>query len=235
MTVNPSSTNEFSISDVITMAYQVTGLMSPNESLSSPDWTARAGMAARFLETITKSLQPGAIIARHVTFTNVAIVASTASYNVPANVLTYVGTGMFKETGEDVQSPVLPMEREDYQAIADKTAEGWPSRYFLHRIGGTQLLYIDPVPSVGGTLTLQTHQLIADSNVTSYTPDLERHWTMWLVYELGHVLAMSNSLPVAEASRLRGLADMEFSKAKGYSKQQLPVTATVGHRTQWGG
>jgi hypothetical protein len=219
MTVNTSSTNEFSISDVITMAYQVTGLMSPNESLSSPDWTARAGMAARFLETITKSLQPGAIIARHVTFTDVAIVASTASYSVPASVLTYVGTAMFKETGEDVQSPVLPMERE----------------YYLHRIGGTQLLYIDPVPSIGGTLTLQTHQLIADSNVTSYTPDLERHWTMWLVYELGHMLAMSNSLPVAETSRLRGLADMEFSKAKGYSKQQLPVTATIGHRTQWGG
>lgn len=234
MTVNPSSTNEFTISSVIRLAYLTAGLMSPNESLSSPDWTARAGVAAEFLELITKSLQPGAIIARHVTFTTVSMVAGTGSYSVPASVLTYVGTAMFKETGTDTETPVQPMTRDDYQLISDKTVDGVPARYYLHRMATTQLLYIDPIPDTAGTLTLQTHQLVADSTTTSYTPDLERHWTDWLVYELAHRLAMSNTLPLPECSRLRGLAEIELSKCKAYSKQTLPVYAQVGHSTGWG-
>jgi hypothetical protein len=233
MTVNPSSTNEFVISDVIEMAYRVAGLMSPNESLSAPDWSARGSVAAKFLEGITKSLQPGGIIARHVVFSPVSIVAGTTGYSVPTSVLTYVGNGAFKETGVDTESPVTPIDRESYQALVDKTTEGWPSMFYLHRTSGTQTLYVFPVPSVSGTLTMQAHQLIADSNVTSYTPDLERHWTMWLVYELAHLLAMSNSLPLPECSRLRGLSEIELEKCKGYSKQSVPVTVRVSHGTGW--
>ena len=234
MTINPSSTAEFDIAGVIRMAYRLAGLMSPNESLSAPDWTARSAMAAEFIETITKSLQPGAIIARHVSFTTIAIVAGTGSYTVPSNVLTYIGNGAFKETGEDIESPVSPIDREAYQALADKTTSGLPRIYYLHRMAATQTLYVFPVPEQSGTLTMQTHRLIADSNVTSYTPDLERHWTMWLVYELAHLLSMANSIPLPECSRLRGLAEIEFDKCKGYSKQSEPVMVRMGHGVGWG-
>lgn len=235
MTINPSSTRELDIAAIIRRAYQFAGLMTAQESLTAPDWTARAEMGADFLGMIMNAMQPGAVIARHVVFTTIAVVAGTASYAAPASVLSYVGHGMFKETGEDTELAVVPMSREDYQLITDKTISGRPNRYYLHRTATTQTLYLDPLPDAAGTLTMQTHQLVADSNVTSYTPDLERHWDLWLVYELAHLLAGANTLPVEERAYLRGLATAELEKCRGYSKQNLPVIARIGHRTQWSG
>lgn len=232
MAINPSSTKTFSIADIIRRAYQLAGLMNVIESTSDPQWAAKTEMAADFVEMLLKNLQASSILERHVQLVDIAVTGSTQTYTVSSSYLGIIGNAMFAEAGSDVQIPVIPAGREEWQAISAKTSvEGKPSRFWFDRYNYQINLW--PVPDTNGTLTIQAHRLIADSNVSSYDPELERHWTLWIVYSLAHMLSLANGLPLDRVAMFKALAVEEKTAVDGYSKSSDPTWMYVTHRSRW--
>jgi hypothetical protein len=234
VTINTSVTREATIETIIKRAYQLAGLMNANETASSPEWSAKFEMAADFLDMEMKALQANATIQRHKRFVTQALVAGTASYaqTSPNTFLDVLTTGMFKATGETTETPVRVVDMEAYNAITDKTSSGTPSLLMFKR-GNVDTLYVWPVPSEAGTLTLIVHGLIADGNDQSRTVDLERHWVKYLVLNLAHWLAIANTLPPAVVGNFEHLAEKQFEKAKGYSKSSVGTQMIPSHKSAW--
>lgn len=231
MAINSSRTRLFSIATIVQRAYQIAGLMNPLESTSDPAWTAKAGMAADFLDMGLKAMQASSILEKHVYKPTVTIVAGTATYSLDTSILAVIETAMFSETGETTQSAVSPIDRQAYQAITDKTSEGSPSRYWFDRYNHQISLW--PVPDTAGSLVLQAHRLIADGNDTQYDVELERHWTEYLVFDLAYKLCLANSLPLDRTSFFRVRADQLLREAQGYSKSSEPFWLYCAHSTPW--
>lgn len=231
MAINPSSTRSFTIATVIRRAYQLSGLMNAIESTADPAWAAKAEMAADFLDMGLKSMQAAGILEKHVALTTLAITGGTATYAVPATVMGLLGNAMWAETGDDTQTPVVPIDREAYQAITNKTSDGEPSRYWYDRY--LQQVSLWPVPQQSGSLVVQGHRLIADGDLTQYDVELERHWTEYLVFDLAYKLCLANSLPLDRCSYLRVRASELLTDAQGYSKSSEPFFLYNAHRTGW--
>ncbi len=234
MTISASRINELNIQTIIQRAYQVTGLMNANETAGDPNWAAKFAMAADFLDVELKGLQANAVISRHRIFHTVPVVAGTRTYTIAAasSILDFVGQGMFKVTGSDIETPVSPIDQDVYQSIPDKLSTGTPVSFYFQR-GDTSIVYLWPVPTDSGTLTIVAHQLIADGTDQSKTVDLERHWTKYLIYQLAHWLSLSNNLPIATIGKFESLAEKQFKVAKGYSQSGIPGQIYVSHRTGW--
>lgn len=231
MAINPSSTRTFDIATIIRRAYQIAGLMNAVESTADPKWAANAEMAADFLDMGLKSLQSASIIEKHVALETTTITGGTGGYAVNTNVLGVLGNCMYATTGSDTQIPVVPIDREAWQAITVKTTTGVPARYWFDRYNRQINLW--PVPMDNGTLTVQVHRLIADGNTTSYDVELERHWTEYLVFDLAYKLSMANSLPLERVAFLKAQASDTRKAVDGYSKASEPTWFYCTHRTGW--
>lgn len=231
MAINPSSTHTFDIATIIRRAYQLAGLMNAIESTADPMWSAKAEMAADFLDMKLKALQSSSILEKHVSLDTVTIVGGTSNYTIAPEVLGILGNGMFAETGSDTQIPVVPIGREAWQAITNKASDGLSARYWFDRY--SHQLNLWPVPQDNGTLTIQAHRLIADGDNSAYDVELELHWTEWLVYSLAHMLAMSNGLPLDRVSYFKALADETKTAVDGYSKASDPSFMYCVHSTGW--
>lgn len=231
MAINPSSTRIIDIATIIRRSYQLAGLMNAIESTADPTWTSKVEMAADFLDMKLKALQSSSILEKHVALEGIAVTGSDGSYAVDTDVLGILGNAMFAKTGDDTQTPVVPMAREEWQAITDKTSEGLPARYWFDRYNHAINLW--PVPQDNGTLTIQAHRLIADGNNSVYDVELERHWTEWLVYSLSHMLALANGLPLDRVREFKMLADETKKAVDGYSKSSDPTFLYLAHNTPW--
>jgi hypothetical protein len=231
MTINPASTRVFSIATIIRRAYQLAGLMNASESTADPAWTAKAEMAADLLDMGLKRMQASSIVEKHVLRTSIAITGGTATYAVASNIIAMLGTAMFAETGDAIENPVIPMDRDAYQVITDKTTQGHPSRYWFDRY--SQQISLWPVPDANGSLVVQAHRLIADGDLTQYDVELERHWTEYLVTYLAYRLSQANSLPAERVGMFKLEATDLLKEAQGYSRASEPFNLTCTHRTGW--
>jgi hypothetical protein len=72
-----------------------------------------------------------------------ALVAGTASYNLPAEVIDVLDA-VLRRSGVD--TPMAPMGREDYNAIPTKTTRGRPSHYFIDRQAAQPVMKLWLVP-----------------------------------------------------------------------------------------
>lgn len=231
MPISASRTRVFSIATIVRRAYQLTGLMNAIESTADPTWAAKAEMAADFLDMGLKAMQASSILEKHVYRPTVAIVAGTASYALDSTILALMGNAMYAVTGDSTELPVVPITREDYQAITDKTSDGVPARYWFDRYN--HQIFLWPVPQDAGTLTLQAHRIIADGEDTANDVELERHWTEYLVFDLAYKLALSNGLPLDRTSFFRVRANELLVAAQGYSKSSEPTFMVCTHVTPW--
>lgn len=231
MAISTSRTRVFSIATIIRRAYQLTGLMNAIESTADPTWTAKAEMAADFLDMGLKAMQANSILEKHVYRPTIAITGGTASYTIDSTILAVMGNAMYAVTGDDTEIPVVPTTREDYQAITQKTTDGVPARYWFDRYNNQIFLW--PVPQDNGTLTIQAHRLIADGEDTANDVELERHWTEYLVFDLAYKLSLSNGLPLDRTSFFRVRANELLEAAQGYSKSSEPTFMVCTHRTGW--
>lgn len=231
MAINPSNTRIFSIAAIIRRAYQLSGLMNAQESTSDPAWAAKSEMAADFLDMGLKSMQASSILEKHVSRPTIAITGGTATYAVDTGILALIGNAVFAETGDDTQLPVVPMDRDSYQAIVNKTTEGFPTKYWFDRY--SQQVTLWPVPDTSGSLVVQAHRLIADGDMTQYDVELERHWTEYLVFDLAYKLCLAAGLGLDRCSYMRVRAGELLAVAQGYSKSSEPTTMHLMHSTPW--
>lgn len=241
MTVAGSTTAEFSIDSICTMAYRLAALLPIMQSMS----TEQASHARDLLELLIRSLQSKGVFARSVSFYDLALSQSSSDadtsvykYSLPSNVLDVEGNGMYIPVGAtadraDGETLIQQIGQEQWHELAAKNATGVPLHMYVHRVSGVQAWFW-PIPHEAGTVRLRVHRLFADSNVSgSATLDLERPWQEYVTYELAGHLAVSAGLPTDRVVLLKGQAQALLRECKGFSNQHTGGQIIVAHDTGW--
>jgi len=237
MTIATTRTRELDIAKICQRAYQLTGLANESQNISAD----KLSFAKDIIETILDDLEADGLRARAVAFETLPLVASQSAYVLSADVIDVVGQIMYIPPGAtDLdhaagEIPLVPITREDWQLQVAKDATGRPLQYYAHRAASPVELRLWPTPTSAdlGTLRMQVHRLAADSNDASKTLDLERYWSLYIIWELAHHLAMANSLNMGRVQYFEGIAQKHLEKCKSYSAQKAPARLVVAHRTGW--
>lgn len=239
MTVNASSTREFTIDELIKRAMQLGGVMALEQAATGSQWNARAAFGRDQLDLILDKMPSQGAIVRQEEFYTLTLPVSgdyggeDDPIDMPATTVTVMGVAMYRESSTASEQQVHPIDRETWQKSTDKDTAGSPTRYYVQR-AGTVSLYLLPVPATANaTLRVQRVKLLADSNVGSDTLDLERHWLDYLQFELAWRYSLQSSMPPANRAELRSAAMEAKNAALAIAKQQLPSFIELEHGTRW--
>jgi hypothetical protein len=234
MTVNATATKEFTIEQIVTRAFHTAGLLHVSQSPN----TAESGMARDFLDIIVDHAQAMGLSARAVDFYDLALTVGTHLYSLPNYVLELGGDCMYIPSGEtDLtqaagETLVAQIDRDTWNRQAHN-AEGRPTTAYAHRVGATVQLRLWPIPDEAGTLRVQYHRLLGDNNAGENTPDLERYWVRYLVFQLAHDLGLASSLPGERCAYLQAQATEALQWCRAQSKQHVGIQMRMSHRTAW--
>lgn len=229
MTVASTSTRELDITTLLQRAYQLATMMPIEQGASGAQWEARAAFGRDMLEMTVDNLQAEGLLTRDVETYDVTLTDGTAAYTLPATTIRVVGNAMYQSASGQPWFPVRAMDREEFLAIADKTSEGSPTRYYQARTG-TVVLNLWQIPdTTGATLRVQRQKLLADNNVGTATVDLERSWSKYLLWELAHHFAVSGGIEVQRCGYLHSKATDILKVCKRTTSQSLPSQMVLDH------
>ena len=239
MTIAATRTYEFDVGGIIRQAYRDAGLLSEVQNCSQAQVTEGKDK----LQRITTSAAVYGFLARVTDFYELPIVATIFEYSLPTYVADVWESAMFIAPGQDTtrasaEIMVEPRQREEWQTMGSKSATGSPSFYFPNRAAVPIQVKIWPIPGTnedGGTIRFQVHKYRADTQLSTVTPDFEKYWVDYLVFELAARLALSNSLSMERFTALEGKAQVALRDAKSYSRQRGPQRFVYGHVSPWRG
>jgi hypothetical protein len=228
MTVNANSDYEFSISQIVLLAYRKAGLVTVYDQLDEE----MAGAGRLELEALVDSLQTSGQLPRAQDFIEVSVSTGVSAYNLPDNVLHPIGVAMYV-SDIDAETQIMPINAEDWHLLSSKTTTGRPTSYYTHRGGATLEVRLWPVPASDGTVRFRVHKLRADSTNGSKAADFERYWATALIWGLAYQLAMNNSQPLGKVALLKTQADEYLEKALGLARENVGFQLYPRHSTPW--
>lgn len=235
MTIDTSRTTELDIGQIVLMGYRKAGLLNEHQDCSAPKLAA----GKMLLETIVKELEIYGVTARSVVLERITVTASTNTYSLDASTFDVVGSAVWIDGDDpdpDHPQSVFPMtavDREQRQTITSSAAEAQPTLFYVDKTTVPISVWLWPTPVDAGYVRFQSRRLSADSTDTTKTPDLERYWAQYLIWELGHQLAVDNSLNMVRVSHLAGVAQQKLQYARAYSNPRGSFQMTLSHSTGW--
>lgn len=232
MTVSTSSTRELDINRIALLAAQVAGLLPAGAPQSGVQWEKYARQARDFLELEIDGIQAEGLLARTVEFYDVQLVAGTTTYTLPSTTLSVIGDAMYAAPGSENQQLVAVIDRDRYHLIANKDTDGTPSLFYAQS-HGVVTLFVWPVPDAAGVLTVQRQRLLYDNDDGTNTVDLERHWMKYVVFAVGHWMALSNGIDPSKCGYLNAKAEKALMAALSRSAQPTPGQIENDHRSGW--
>lgn len=242
MSVNSSSTFEFSINQLVRIAYIMASQMAPEEPAAGVQWDARVQFGYSCLELIMKGLEAEGKLSRTRRFVQVQLAEGVNSYALDDDVMDVIEDAAFIPPGQtpdtaDGQTPVKPMDLESWNRLTSKASSGRPNLYFCYRAAAPLVIKVWPVPSAEdeGLLQLQAVKFLAQNNDGTKVPDLERYWNNYLVHRVAAMIAEAANEPTDKVMRLEAKAEQQLLTAKKYSRQSTPATVVVTHRSGYGG
>lgn len=124
-------------------------------------------------------------------------------------------------------TPVFPMNRDEYAGIPDKTSQGLPSRVFFDRAAGTYKLWNVPENSTDQIRYWRLRR-VQDASAGSQTPDVPYYWFEALASGLASKLAIK--FAPGRLSILKAEANEKFQDAKYFDRERGDTTFSVGGR-----
>lgn len=238
MTIGATVGRELSITKICQRAYQLAGLLSPDQGIDSPNWPSRAGMARDFLTAIIDEIQTAGFLTRARTFENLTLTSGTYTYALSSSVWDVVGDAVYIAAGEDVaaassETPVMQRDVETWHMIGTKSADSVPTLFFTDRSVFPVQVRLWPTPNEAGTIRFQVYRLLSDVSDGNSTPDLERYWMNFLIWELAHQLACAHSLPTEKCAYFATVSASKKQEAVKWSNQHAPTQIVIEHRTGW--
>lgn len=238
MTVASSNTAELTLSKIALHAYRLAGLWAIEQDATGLQWQKRQAFALEALETIVKGLEAEGRLVRARRFYELPLVANQADYTLPATIMDVYGDAMYIPAGETTQTAsyelvVKQIDQDTWQRLGTRASTGKPTTYFAYRGDAaiTIRLWLKPDAQNLGTIRFQAYYLLANSTSGANTPDLERHWTEYLIHELAVRLAESAGQDSGKMNRLMQKSAMLLDRAKRYSRQRTNNQVMVSHRT----
>lgn len=182
-------------------------------------------MAADFLGMELQALASDGVTLYQKERTTLALVASTASYSLPADVIdVVVGPDNWAGTivdSDDRESRVLAMPGHEYTLVNDKTIESTTSTHVYIEKLATVSLTFWPVPSETKTFRYQKVRLIRDVDDGALTMDVARRWQKFLWLQMAAHLARASSKPGDLVRDLRAEAKEARDKALMSDREML--------------
>jgi phage-related protein len=169
--------------------------------------------AAQFLQMELLSLANEGLTLWQKERTTLSLVASTAEYSLPAEVIDIAVDGDgFAGTivdSDNRESRVMAIDSHQYQLTVDKTIEAdRPTHVFIEKRETVRALFW-PVPAQAWTFRYQKVRLIRDTDNGNVTMDVARRWLKYVWYQLAAELAGAGSKPEELVRRLRKDADVQ--------------------------
>jgi hypothetical protein len=211
--------------------------MEVGESTSGTRWEQKASMGRFYLDLILDGLQAEAPYAKQVVFENITLADGDFDITLSDYILDVIGDGMYidasqtdltKASGETL---VKQIDRETWHSISAKNAEGRPTCFYYHR--PLQELRFWPIPTEAGTVRVQVNKLMSDADSGSVTLELRQYWDVYLVWELGHYLAMASGLSQQTIGKLAKTTKDHKNNAKAFANQHVNTEMVVAHSTPW--
>lgn len=222
-------THEFNVGQICRLAYREASLLSVYQEMTAQQSSA----AIDFLGLIVHSVEAEGLFARSIEFEEVTLVSGQDSYSLSEDTLDVTGKAMYVPPDQtQVELPLTPMSREQWQEIGVRDTEGPPTRFYVHRTSSLLelRLWLTPGDSeAGGLVRIQSHRFRADVTSTTATPDFERYWADYLVQKLAAKLARSNALGLDRVQELEGSAARTLAKCRGKSNQGTSQQFVLSH------
>lgn len=228
------------VDTVVAQAYRRAGLLNVGQSPS----TAQAATARLTLNDMMDSLAAEGVMMRAVQVGYVTLETGKNAYTLPENVYDIMGSGAYIDPTQDqepyhadAETVVTMKSRDAWQNLTSKGAESRPYLGYFAREAPMATLYLWPTPSAaenGGKVRFQFHVTRPDVINGNNTLPFERYWTEYFVWGLAARLAVDNSMDMTRVQFLGGAAAQARETAKGYSKQNVSVRATLSHPAGWG-
>jgi hypothetical protein len=236
MTIATTPTQDLDINKIVLMAYREAGLKGMYQNVSEPE---RLG-ALDMLEVIVNSLGSECRFAKTVDERSILLVLNQFVYPMPTDCLDVIGTARYidplqADVTRAVELPVQRIDRDQREAITAKNAVGRPTMYYVNRESDPLEVWLWMIPGAteaGGTIRFQVHRLRATMLQGQKTPDFERYWESFFIFELAHYLA-SAATRDATADRMERIAKEKLLKCRGASNQSTSTGFIMGHRTSW--
>lgn len=219
MTIADTRTHEFNVGQICRLAYREASILSVYQEMT----TQQTNAAIDFLGLIVHSAEAEGLFARSIEFEEIDLVDGQDEYDLSENTLEVTGKAMYIPPGQtQIELPVFPMSREQWQELGVRDTEGPPTKYYIHRTSSVcqARLWLTPGASEDtGIIRFQSHRLRADVTDAADTPDFERYWADYLVEKLAAKLARSNGLGLDRVQELEMNAIRALGKCRGKSNQ----------------
>jgi hypothetical protein len=231
VTVNPDSTREFNIGELVSQCYKVAGLVNFSQAVDP----ARASFAKDLLEGIIKHLEAQGLQVRAADFLNVELTAGTERYTLPDNVLDVIGDAAYVPGDAldvdraDGETQIRLISMDKWQKLSSHAAQGRPTLLYPHRQGAQVEARLWPIPQENATARLQVQLLYPNASDSNTTTGLERPWHQFFKFALAHELALSNSKPLERCVYLKAQADQFLVECKGFSNQRANGQFRLSH------
>lgn len=237
MTIAATRGTELNIDEILTLGLQMSGVLDAGQPADEVD----LGMGRQVLGAVSDALLVEGTYARSVEFFEVTLTAGTAFYSMSSDVLDIIGDGAYIDPSNastanaSGETPVVQMDREEWQRLSTKDSDGRPYKFYLHRAKTPLQVRLWPTPDEAGTIRFQAQQLTADTTDGSKTADYRKVWTQYLIWEMAHHFAVAKSLPVDKLSYLHKRAKELKDVARGFGQQNVNNYMRYAVPNRWRG
>ncbi len=236
MTIGATTSFTETRDDIISEALENCGAIEPGGTRDATNSNLFT-MGERALNRIVKSIDTdGGIRLWHFVRRTYTTVAGTASFATAADVLAIDGPCRYTRAAATSALQALPMSRDDYMALADRTTPGPSTQYYAESLLTTTTVYLWPVPdATGDTFEYTACVRGADFVTGADTPDFAPEWLTCLVYGLTVELApkLSQSSLV---DRFKPMYEAELSKLANSDNERGNLTLVAfGSSSNFGG
>lgn len=156
----------------------------------------------------------------------ISMVASTPTYNLPAGTVEVLWCTVRRDS---VDTPVWPMNHEEYRMLPNKTDEGLPSRYFVDKQAGTRTITFWNVPENSTDVVYYDRlRRFQDVGVPSNTVDLTFEWFEAFASGLAAKLALKFN--PGKLQILKAEAEQAFAIARMGDRERGDFSISMGPR-----
>lgn len=235
MTVMSTTSKEFTIDEIVRLAYRRAGLLEVHETLDEQ----RASAGRDQLQLIVHELEAEGLYARCLTTELVTLTSGTFTYSLTSAVVDVQGDGEYIAASEtdvtkaSAETRVQMVSFERWHQISAKSAQARPTHYAARRNGSVVTVNLWPIPTEAGRIRFPVWRKLADTTDGTATVDLARQWVSYLVLRLGRDLAMDAGND-QKATMLSGFAAGLFPKLKAFEGHKAPTQIYLEHDTGWG-
>lgn len=157
-------------SEIIEEAFQLIGIGMEGETISA----FMSDTASRSLNMMIKTWETKGAKLWAISDATLSLVAGTASYTLTPRPLEVSNVRLSSSSQE---TPMMPLSREEYFALPDKTSQGIPTQYFYDPGRTTGTLYIWPTSSnATDEIKYNYQRTLEDMDNNTDEPDFPQEW-----------------------------------------------------------